>query len=206
MLSRFDGEPARRVEQLRLGTLEPQHVFNVTEKIRFLVIAAVKGSCVGRGVDLIYATDIRFCTEEAFFVIKETELGITADVAILQRLQNLMPSGLARELAYTSRPMEAAKALSCGLVSFVSKNHNQLKTYARNTAKDTAAHSPVAVHGTKLMLNYSRDHNGSGSLDYVATWQAGMLQAADMQEAFQARKERRASRFEELYPRRSVLK
>jgi len=206
MLSRFDGEPARRAEQLRLGILELQHVFNVIEKIRFPVIAAIQGACVGGGVDLVCATDIRFCTEDAFFVIKETELGITADVGTLQRLQHVMPSGLARELAYTSRPMKAAEALSCGFVNFVSKNHGQLMTHARNTAKDIAAHSPVAVHGTKLMLNYSRDHNVSDSLDYVATWQAGMLQAADMQEAFQAKKERRASKFEELYPHRSAIK
>lgn len=206
MLSRFDGEPARRAEQLRSGILELQDAFNVIEQIRFPVIAAVKGACVGGGVDLVCATDIRFCTEDAFFVIKETELGITADVGTLQRLQHVMPSGLARELAYTSRRLGAAEALSCGFVNHVCSDSDQLMAHARTTAKQIAAHSPVAVHGTKVMLNYSRDHNVSDSLDYVATWQAGMLQVADMQESFDAAKENRPSQFKDLYSRRSAIK
>ncbi len=206
MLSRFDGEPARRAEQLRSGILELQKALSVIEQIRLPVIAAVRGACVGGGLDLVCATDIRFCTEDAYFVIKETELGITADVGTLQRLQHVMPSGLARELAYTSRPMKAEEAFSCGFVNAVCCDFDQLMAHARKTAKQIAAHSPVAVHGTKVMLNYSRDHNVADSLDYVATWQAGMLQVADMQEAFQASKERRPSYFEDLYPRRSAIK
>ena len=102
--------------------------------------------------------------------------------------------------------MKAEEASSCGFVNEVCCNFDQLIAHARKTGKQIAAHSPIAVHGTKVMLNYRRDHNVADSLDYVETWQAGMLQVADMQEAFQASRDIRPSHFEDLYTRRSAIK
>jgi enoyl-CoA hydratase len=162
------------------------------------VISAIQGACTGGGVDMICATDMRFCTENAFFNIKETSLGITADVGTLQRIQHVMPSGLARELAFTSRNLEAAEAEACGFVNKVFKDHEALLAAVRHLAANIAKHSPMAVHGTKAMLNYSRDHSVEDSLNHMATWQSGMLQAPDVNEALRANAEKRDPVFDNL--------
>ena len=164
------------------------------------VISVIQGACIGGGVDMICATDMRFCTANAFFNIKETSLGITADVGTLQRIQHVMPSGLARELAYSSRNLEAAEAETCGFVNKVFKDHQEMHTAVRQLATDIAKHSPMAVHGTKAMLNYSRDHSVEDSLNHMATWQSGMLQAPDVNEALRANAEKRDPVFDNLLP------
>jgi enoyl-CoA hydratase len=164
------------------------------------VISAIQGACIGGGVDMICATDMRFCTSNAYFNIKETALGITADVGTLQRIQHVMPSGLARELAYSSRNMDALEAQSCGFVNKVYADQEEMLTAVRALATDIASHSPLAVHGTKTMLNYSRDHSVQDSLNHMATWQAGMLQATDTREAMHANKEKRDPKFDNLLP------
>ena len=102
-------EPARAAEKSRRWILSLQRAFTALEMARMPVISVIQGACIGGGVDMICATDMRFCTANAFFNIKETSLGITADVGTLQRIQHVMPSGLARELAYSSRNLEAAE-------------------------------------------------------------------------------------------------
>lgn len=155
------------------------------------VISAAQGACIDGGIDLICATDMRFCTDDAVFTIKETELGITADIGTLQRLQYLMPSGLARELAYPSRRMNAAEAVSCRFINQSFKDHTALLAAVRDVARQIAQHSPIAVTGTKTMLNDSRDHGLMDSLNHVATRQTSMLQAEDLREALQAHAEKR---------------
>ena len=164
------------------------------------IIAAIQGACIGGGVDMVCATDMRFCTANAYFNIKETELGITADVGTLQRIQHVMPSGLARELAYSSRNLGAEEALACGFVNKVYETQEEMLVAVRALATDIARHSPMAVHGTKKMLNFSRDHSVQDSLNYMATWQSGMLQVPDVQEAMQAGAEKRTPKFENLLP------
>jgi enoyl-CoA hydratase len=164
------------------------------------IISAIQGACIGGGVDMICATDMRFCTSNAFFNIKETELGITADVGTLQRIQQVMPSGLARELAYSSRNLGAEEALACGFVNQVYETQESMLDAVRALATDIAKHSPMAVHGTKEMLNYSRDHSVQDSLNHMATWQSGMLQAPDVQEAMQAKTQKRAPIYDNLLP------
>jgi enoyl-CoA hydratase len=149
---------------------------------------------------MICATDVRFCTSNAYFNIKETALGITADVGTLQRIQHVMPSGLARELAYSSRNLGAEEALACGFINKVYADQEQMLEAVRALATEIASHSPMAVHGTKAMLNYSRDHSVEDSLNHMATWQSGMLQAPDVQEAMQANREKRAPKFDNLLP------
>ena len=206
IIDSFEGEPARRAEQFRRGILDLQQALSVIEEIRMPVISAIQGACIGGGMDLVCATDMRFCSADAFFTIKETELGITADVGTLQRLQSVMPSGLAREIAYSSRPLDAAEAASCGFINKVYPRTDELIAAVRELARAIAQHSPLAVSGTKVMLNYSRDHSVADSLNYVATWQAGMLQAEDMNEAMNAVKEKRSATFANLKPHRSAIK
>ncbi|MDG2502801.1 MAG: crotonase/enoyl-CoA hydratase family protein [Porticoccaceae bacterium] len=195
-----DDEPARRAEQARRWILSLQDTFTQLETARMPIISAIQGACIGGGVDMICATDMRFCTANALFNIKETELGITADVGTLQRIQHVMPSGLARELAYSSRNLGAAEALSCGFVNKVYDTQEEMLTAVRALATAIARHSPMAVHGTKEMLNYSRDHSVQDSLNHMATWQSGMLQAPDVREAMQAGAEKRAPKYDNLLP------
>jgi enoyl-CoA hydratase len=195
-----DDEPARRAEQTRRWILSLQNTFTQLEAARMPVISAIQGACIGGGVDMVCATDMRFCTANAYFNIKETELGITADVGTLQRIQHVMPSGLARELAYSSRNLGAEEALACGFVNEVYETHEEMLDAVRALATDIARHSPMAVHGTKIMLNYSRDHSVQDSLNHMATWQSGMLQVPDVQEAMQAGAEKRTPKFDNLLP------
>ena len=193
-------EAARAAEKARRWILDLQNTFTVLEKARMPVISAIQGACIGGGVDMICATDMRFCTSNAYFNIKETALGITADVGTLQRIQHVMPSGLARELAYSSRNLGAEEALACGFVNKVYADQEQMLEAVRALATEIARHSPMAVHGTKSMLNYSRDHSVEDSLNHMATWQSGMLQAPDVQEAMQANRDKRAPKFDNLLP------
>lgn len=195
-----DDEPARRAEQTRRWILSLQETFTQLEAARMPIISAIQGACIGGGVDMVCATDMRFCTTNAYFNIKETELGITADVGTLQRIQHVMPSGLARELAYSSRNLGAEEALACGFVNKVYETQEEMLDAVHALATDIARHSPMAVHGTKKMLNFSRDHSVQDSLNHMATWQSGMLQVPDVQEAMQAGAEKRTPKFDNLLP------
>lgn len=195
-------EVGRQREQLRRLVLELQDSFNAIEKIRMPVLAAIQGGCIGGGVDMISACDMRYCTEDAFFCIAEINIGMTADVGTLQRLPHLMPSGMVRELAYTGRRLPAARAREIGLVNEVYPSHEAMLAAVLATAKEIAEHSPLAVHGTKVMLNYTRDHSVADALDYMAVWQTGMFQPTDMMESFTAKGEKRPPRFGNLTPRK----
>ena len=193
-------EPARAAEKQRRWIMALQDVFSALETARMPVISAIQGACIGGGVDMICATDIRLCTSNAFFNIKETELGITADIGTLQRILHVMPSGLARELAYTSRNFAADEALKCGFVNNVYDSQEEMLNAAHQLARSIAKHSPMAVNGVKEMLNYSRDHSVADSLNHMATWQGGMLQNQDILEAMTAAKEKRVPSFDDLLP------
>ena len=193
-------EPARAAEKQRRWIMALQDVFSALETARMPVISAIQGACIGGGVDMICATDIRLCTSNAFFNIKETELGITADVGTLQRILHVMPSGIARELAYTSRNFAADEALKCGFVNNIYDSQEEMLNAAHQLARSIAKHSPMAVNGVKEMLNYSRDHSVADSLNHMATWQGGMLQNQDILEAMTAAKEKRVPSFDDLLP------
>jgi enoyl-CoA hydratase len=198
----FTGEPGRRAEKARRHILQLQDAFNALEESRIPVLVATHGGVIGGAVDMICACDSRYCTQDAFFCIKETEIGMTADVGTLQRLPHLIPQGLARELAYTGRKMMAEEAKSCGLVNQIFPNQDAMLKAVIKIAQTIANHSPLAVAGCKAMLNYSRDHSVSDSLDYMATWQSGMLQMPDVMEAMSAAKEKRMPVYDNLLPAR----
>ena len=143
----FTDEPARRGEEFRRWILELQGVFSTLESIRMPVITAIQGACIGGGVDMICASDMRFCTEDAFFCVKETAIGITADLGTLQRLPKLIPEGLAKELVYTARDFKAEEAKAVGFVNEVYRDQETMIEAVMKLAKQIAEHSPATVTG-----------------------------------------------------------
>jgi enoyl-CoA hydratase len=200
------GEEAGRARsRTRQAALLFQESFNALEKARVPVLAAIQGGCVGGGVDMISACDARYCTADAFFCIQEINLGLTADVGTLQRLPKLIPAGVVRELAYTGRRMPAQRAKEVGLVNEVYPTQEAMLAGVLEIAAEIAEKSPLAIWGSKQMLNYARDHSVEDGLEYIATWQAGMFFGSDMAEAFQAKAEKRKPVFQNNPPvRREV--
>lgn len=188
MAKDFTGDPARRAERMRRLVMLLQDTFTALEQARMPVIGAVQGGAIGGAVDLLCACDMRYSTEDAFFTIKETQIGMTADVGTLQRLPKLIPIGIAKELAYTGRNFGAQEAQSFGFINQVFSDHDALLDGVMKVAQQIAMNSPMAVSGTKTMLNYAAEHTVSESLTYMATWQAGMFQMEDIQTAMQAQK------------------
>ena len=193
-------EPGRRHARTRSHARVLQWSFTALEKARVPVIAAVQGGVIGGAVDLVTACDLRYASEDAFFCVQEINLGMTADVGTLQRLGKVVPEGFAREMAFTGRRVPARRAYEVGLVQEVYADHESLLEGVLETACEIAAHSPLAVWGTKVAMNYARDHTVDDGLEQIATWQAGMFQPADMAEAFSARLEKRPPVFPELPP------
>jgi enoyl-CoA hydratase len=180
--------------------------FNVLERARMPVLIAIQGGCVGGAVDMASACDCRYATEDAFFVIQEINLGMTADVGTFPRLCHLLPQGYLRELAYSGRRLPARRALELGLVNEIFPTQETMLAHVMSVAKDIAEKSPLAVHGSKVMINYARDHTIADGLDYIATWQAGMYNPeSDMRESFVARQEKRVPEFPDLLPLRKGL-
>lgn len=184
----FKGDPSRRAERMRRTVKLLQDSFTALEEARMPVIGAVQGGAIGGAVDLLSACDMRYCTDDAFFTIKETQLGMTADVGTLQRLPKLIPIGLVKELAYTGRNFGAQEAKQLGFVNKVFDNTDAMLEGVMEVAQQIAANSPLAVAGTKTMINYAVDHSVAESLNYMATWQAGMFQMEDVFNAMQAQK------------------
>ena len=191
-------EAGRRRAHLFQTVLKLQDVFTKLEAIRQPVLAAVQGGCIGGAVDLVCAADMRYATADSFFCVQEINIGMTADVGTLQRLPKLIPEGVARELAYTGDRMPAARAKDVGLVNEVFADHDALIEGVLDIAARIAAHSPLAVWGTKEVVNFARDHTVADSLRYMAAWQSGMFQPGDMMEEFAAKAERRTPSFENL--------
>jgi enoyl-CoA hydratase len=192
-------------EAMRLHVRHLQDSFSCLEKARMPVLAAIQGGCIGGAVDLVSACDVRYCTADAFFCIQEINIGMTADVGTFPRLCGLIPQGWVRELAYTGRRLPAAKAKEIGLVNEVFDSHEALIEHVLATAREIASKAPLAVAGSKVMINYARDHTIDDGLDYIATWQTGMFSGPHMAEAFAARKDARETRFPDLLPLRRGL-
>jgi len=177
----------RTRENLRRVILDMQDTLTSMERCRKPVLAAIHGGCVGGGVDLISCTDMRYASADAYFTIKEIDIGMTADVGTLQRLPKLIGGqGLVRELAYTGRKMDAAEAREVGLVNKVYESREALQAGVRELAAQIAAKSPLSIRGVKEMLNYSRDHSVADGLNYIATWNAAMLMSNDLTAAMMA--------------------
>mmetsp|Transcript_52519 Transcript_52519/g.115197 ORF Transcript_52519/g.115197 Transcript_52519/m.115197 type:complete len:288 (+) Transcript_52519:48-911(+) len=189
---------------------EWQTTFTNMERCGKAVIACVHGACVGIGIELVSAVDIRICSSDSFFALKEIDLGIPADVGGLQRFPKVMANqSLVRELAFSARDFPAAEALASGFVSRV-VDGGQAAVHAAAVALATtiAEKSPIALLGTKTLLNYTRDHSVDESLEYALTWNQGMLQAAGSQQpmvAYMSKKKAEYEPFPGLAPTKSKL-
>ncbi|MEO7939244.1 MAG: crotonase/enoyl-CoA hydratase family protein [Burkholderiaceae bacterium] len=186
---------ARTRENLRRVILDLQDTLTSLERCRKPVLAAIHGGCIGGGIDLVTCADMRYCSADAYFVIKEIDIGMTADVGTLQRLPRLIGDGMARELAYTGRRVLAQEAHALRLVNRVFETRDALLNGVHAIASTIAAKSPLAIRGTKEMITYARDHSVADSLNYNATWNAAMLLGDDLQEAMSANAGKRAASF-----------
>ena len=193
------GDPGRMAENLRRVVMQLQASLSSLEEVRLPVLVAIQGGCIGGALDMVCAADSRYCSADAYFTIKETELGMTADVGTLQRLPKLLPQGVVRELAFTGRNFSAEEAEALGFVNQVFASHEELLAGVMAIAAQIAKHSPLAVSGCKEMLNFSRDHSVADSLKYMATWQSGMFRPNDMMKTFQAKATKTQAQFDGLF-------
>jgi enoyl-CoA hydratase len=159
------------------------------------VIAAVHGACIGGGIDLISACDIRLCAADATFSVRETRMAMVADVGTLQRLPRVLAAGHVAELVYTGKDIDAARAKEIGLVNDVLPDHDAVVAAARAMASEIAANSPLAVQGSKAILQRGDGLTVDQSLDLVALWNAAFIQSDDLTEAVTAFFEKRPPEF-----------
>jgi enoyl-CoA hydratase len=175
------------------------------EESRLPILSAIQGACIGGGIDMVSATDLRYATKDAFFCIQEINIGMTADVGTLQRMPKLVPEGVVRELAYTGRNMSAAEAKERGFINETYGDQDEMLKAVLEIAGEIASKSPMAIWGTKRTLNYGRDHSVADGLEYIATWNAAMFDTDDMAEAFRASTEDRDAEFPDHRPLREGL-
>ena len=197
-------EEGRRRDVLRRMVLDLQESINVLETCDVPVLAAIQGACIGGALDLICAADCRFATSDAFFCVKETELGFTADLGVLQRLPRLIPEGVARELAYSGRKFTAEESLRHGLVNTVYDTKEALDAAVDALAAQIAARSPLAIFGTKQAFRYSADHTLADALQQMALWQSGMALTTDVPIAVSAQQQRQKPLFQDM-PKQAPL-
>ncbi|GAB5450290.1 MAG: crotonase/enoyl-CoA hydratase family protein [Halioglobus sp.] len=190
-------DPARRAEQLRRTILRLQGNLSAIENCRVPVLAAIHNTCIGGGVDMTCCADMRYATRDAFFSIREIDIGMTADVGTLQRLPRIIPDGVVRELAYTGRNMGADEAREVGFINRVFDDRETLLREVTAIARDIASKSPLAVRGSKEMLLYARDHSVAEGLNYIATWNAGMMSQADLQAGMIAQAQQQPAMYED---------
>lgn len=189
---------AREREAFQAGLRRLMACVDVLDEARFPTICAVQGGCVGGGLDLAVACDVRLCTQDAFFTVQEIHIGMAADLGVLQRLGRVVPQGLAREMAYTGMRLPSDRALACGLVNAVLPDIGALHAQAQALAQDIAAKSPLAIAGSKQALNFARDHGTGAALAQMTLLQSAIFDIDEMTAAIAAWKDRRSASFEPL--------
>ncbi len=194
-----DQSPEGRAAIFDLLT-DMQATFKRLENLRIPVIAAIHGGCIGGAVDMVTAACIRYATQDAFFCIQEINIGMVADVGTLQRLPKLIPMGLVKELAYTGRRLDAARAQAVGLVNEVFDTQEAMVAAALACAQEIAAKPPVAIWGTKQAVHYARDHSVEDSLRQMGWLQGAIWSNRHVRESVTAMKQKRAGDFPALAP------
>lgn len=191
-------DPGRAAEARLRHIQWLQDCFTAAEQARVPVIAALHGGCIGAGVDLTCACDIRIGAADAFIQVAEVDVAITADLGTLQRLTHFIPEGMVRELAYTGRRMVAEEALRLGFLNRIAADREAAIAAGMELARAIAAKSPLAVAGIKASLNYSRGRTVEDGLRHVALWNAGALVSADLDAAIRARLDKSAPEYGDL--------
>jgi enoyl-CoA hydratase len=182
-----------------------QATFNRLEALRFPVIAAIQGGCIGGAVDMVTACCIRYASADAFFCIQEINIGMVADLGTLQRLPKLISEAVTKEYAYTGRRMPATKALAVGLVNAVFDTQQAAVDAALQCAQEIANKPPVAIWGTKQAIHYARDHSTDDALKQMGCLQGVIWSNAHIREAITSAKDKRTSQFPALTPLHSFL-
>ncbi len=191
-------EPGRAAYAMRDMVLSLQKSLSSLEECRVPVICAIHGACLGAGIDLITAGDIRMASADASFGIEEIHVGMAADVGTLQRMPKIMPAGIVSELAYTGRRFSADEAKSWGLVNSVHENGEATLVASLDLAQEIAEKSPLAIAGIKRAITYARDHSVADSLDQIATWNSGMLRPEELTKAIAAKMSKQQAVFDDL--------
>ncbi len=191
----FQSPTADGREKFRIHIQKLQDSMNVIEQCRKPVIAAIHSHCIGGGVDLVCACDIRLASRDAVFAIRETKMAMVADLGTLQRLPHIIGQGRTRELVLTGRDFTAGEALEYGLITHMYADRDIMYQEAKKMADEIANCSPLAVQGAKEILNYSRDQGVYAGLDFVAQKNVAILPSEDVVEAFQAFMEKRTPKF-----------
>ncbi len=188
---------AHKREDIKTFILKIQRTITSIEKCRKPVLAAIHNGCIGGGVDIVSAADMRYCTEDAYFTIKEVDLGLVADIGTLQRLPTIINPGIMSELAFTGRKFYGPEAKSIGMVNRTFATKEEMIEGVSKIAKSIAEKSPLVIRGIKEMLLYKRDHTVNDSLDNMANYNAAMLLSNDLMESFQAHMEKRKPVYKE---------
>jgi len=178
-----------------------QHCLTSIEQCPIPVIVAIHGSCIGGGIDVVCCADIRICTSNTIFSVREVKLGLAADVGTLQRLPKIVGSmSRVRELCFTGKNFNGYEAEKIGLVSRIVETQHQLMTLGLCICDEIARNSPIAVQGTKLSLNYSRDHTVQEGLEHIAMHNAAALMTDDLSASFVAATSRTKAEYSNTLP------
>ena len=175
-----------------------QNAASCLEAARFPVIAAIQGGCIGGGIDLVTAADLRICTKDAFFLIEEINVGLAADIGTIQRLPKIIPAGIAREWTMMGEKVSADRAKEVGLVSSLHENQEEMLKSAFEMAEKLASKTPLAMWVTKEVLNYSRDHSVKEGLENVALWNAAMLHKEDVMTTMMSKMQKKKPEYRNL--------
>ena len=192
----FAGGGAKNRAELLALIRRLQGAFDAVASCPVPVIAAIQGNCIGGGVDLVSACDVRLCSRDAKFSVREVRVAIVADLGSLQRLPAIIGQGHTRELAFTGKTIGAGRAESIGLVNEVFGTHEELAAAAEAMAREIAQNPPLTVRGIKDVLDFGADHPVADGLAYVASHNAAFLASEDLGEAMAAFMEKREPRFQ----------
>lgn len=188
-------DAAQRAELIEL-TGRLQEATEGLARCRKPVIAAIHGWCIGGGLNLAAACDVRLCSQDARFSLREVKLALPADLGALQRLPRIIGEGYTRQLAYTGMDIDAARALAMGLVNEVHPTAGDLLAAARALAQRIADNPPLVVQACKQVLEYCADKSVADGLRFMAVWNAGLLRSKDLAEALAAFMEKRPAQFQ----------
>ncbi len=189
------GSDVARRMALRTSIKTLQHTFSSIADCPKPVIAAIHGYCLGAGLNLITACDIRYASQDAVISSRETKIAIVADVGTMQRLPRIIDPGSVAELVYTGRDITADEALVMGLVTHVSTDAAAVQAHAQEIAQAIAANSPLVVQGSKSVLRATEDLSVEDGLDYVSLWNSSFVTSNDLMEAISAFVEKRPPEF-----------
>lgn len=176
----------RRSETILKFIKELQAPINAIENCSKPVLAAIHGGCIGGGVDIVAACDMRYCTDDAYFTIKEIDMGMVADLGTLQRLPKFVKPAVVAEMAFTGRKVGAVEAKEIGLVNSHYSDKDAMMAQVFVLAKLIASKSPLSIRGTKEVLRHTRDHSVEDGLHHMAVWNSAMLLSDDLTAAFMA--------------------